>query len=69
MYLWLHCISLSGAESGCSEDWSTLSADRSIAAALFEARESKALEVRLKSLIAHALPDAADWCDYNVCDV
>ena len=30
---------------------------------------TKALEVRLKSLIAHALPDAADWCDYNVCDV
>ena len=30
---------------------------------------TKALEARLTSLIEHALPDVANWCDYNVCDV
>ena len=30
---------------------------------------TKALETRLKSLIAHAVPDASEWCDFVDCDV
>ena len=30
---------------------------------------TEALETRLKSLIAHAVPDASEWCDFVDCEV
>mgnify|MGYP002876673619 FL=1 len=30
---------------------------------------TKALETRLKSLIAHAVPDASEWCNFVDCEV
>ena len=36
---------------------------------LRKAPPTKALETRLKSLIAHAVPDASEWCNFVDCEV